>query len=490
MHKLIEQLDNITSSLGHISSEIGLVVLLVVLVIADLIITKDAFKKLTVLTGLGVLANIVLLLTQEAIEGDLFLNTISTTTQSTFYKVLVNVSVLLLILFRIFGKKEIGVTPSERGLKMSGEGEFYTLIIGMLIGLQSLIMSSNLLMTFLSIELISMPSYLLTIFRFDKKSAEASIKYLLFGALSTGVMLYGMSWLYGMSGSLSFADLAGVLDNPETTWMSGIGLVLTFCGFLFKLSAVPFHIWAPDVYQGAPTSVVAFFSVSPKISTMAVLILFLQKTGLLANELVLNAILLAGVVSIFWGNLSALWQKSAKRMLAYSTIAHVGVMLLGLVAYKGIGERGIMFYLVVYTFANYAAFFYTDMIEKYRNNDLIEQFAGLGLKNTLLPVLMIVVMVTLTGLPPTAGFTGKLFIFTALWEFYEQSQSVWAITALILGLVNTAIALFYYLKIPFIMYFRKDENKAVIEWTLGQKVYFVLLTLPLLVLFFVPSLIA
>ncbi|MEH0155825.1 NADH-quinone oxidoreductase subunit N [Limibacter armeniacum] len=485
---LKDKLNIIVDSVQYTGSEVWILVLLIGLVVIDLILKKNHFRILSLFFGAGLLVNFYLI-ASAPVADDLFLGALRITETTFYYKALVTLAALVLVAFRWLGKDEVGAAKAERGLSLSGEGEFFTLVAGMVLGMQFLVMSSNLLMLFISIELVSMPSYLLTLFRASKDAAEAAAKYLLFGALSTGIMLYGISWAYGLTGSLSVNDLPLLLEVGNMQMAGHIALVLLLAGILFKLSAVPFHIWAPDVYQGAPTSVVAFISVAPKVAAVGFMAQVLTNVPLLNNEYVTNAILLLATVSIFWGNLSALWQTSSKRMLAYSTIAHAGFLMVGLAVVNGMGELSLMYYLLVYLFANYAIFFYIDMVEESSGSDKFDRFAGLGRSSTILGAMVVVVMISLTGLPPTAGFTGKLFIFVALWNGFETAGNNWMIAVLVLGLVNTAIALYFYLKMPYMMYFRESKGEVTIKWTIARKTFFIVLALPLLILFFAPWLV-
>jgi NADH-quinone oxidoreductase subunit N len=396
----------------------------------------------------------------------------------------------LIILTAIFVLFQVYVT------KKDFVAEFYPVFISMVLGLCLMTMSLNMLMIYLSIEIVSVASYVLTAIDKNKKSIEGSLKYVLFGATSSAIMLYGMSLLYGMTGTLDIAspDFSRGIAQVDAV-ASTVAIVLTISGFLFKISASPFHIWTPDVYQTAPTPVVSFFSVAPKIAGFLVAIRFYSAVP---NNLQLITAVLA-MASITFGNFSALWQKDAKRLLAYSTIAHSGFMLIGLVTMSQLGLTSVVFYLIVTLFTNLAAFLLVDFVQlsgsseqlsvndaKFQpfNDSIIEQFKGLGRVNPFYGVMMLIVMISLAGLPPTAGFFAKLNIFSALWEYYQTSQQPIFMVLFVFGLLNTAIALFFYLKIPFMMFFREPVDNQVFE--LSSKQYFlaIILILPILILFF------
>jgi NADH-quinone oxidoreductase subunit N len=349
-------------------------------------------------------------------------------------------------------------------------------------------MAANLLMVYLSLELVSIASYILATFKNDKKGAEGGLKYLLFGALSSGIMLYGMSLLYGFTGTLSFVEVNFFIDLLAINQLPVLlALFLTIGGLLFKIAAVPFHIWAPDVYESSPTPVVAFFSVAPKAAGFAVLGRFLSNIHLIGYghfAAIKEILILIAILTLTIGNLSALWQRNAKRMLAYSSIAHAGFILAGLLALNSLGLQSVLFYLAVYLFMNFAAFLLIDAIQHHQHTEEIKQYKGLGLINPLLGIAFLVVMIALTGLPPTAGFTAKLFIFSALWQAYQSSGDTLVLLLFVVGLFNVAIALFYYLRIPFYMFFRNGKELNVINLGIYTILLLIILILPVFLFFF------
>jgi NADH-quinone oxidoreductase subunit N len=388
----------------------------------------------------------------------------------------------LIILSTIFVLAHIYVTKKEF------IAEFYPILISMVLGLCLMTMSVNLLMIYLSIEIVSVSSYILTTIDKTRKSTESGLKYILFGASASAVMLYGMSLLYGMTGTLDitsseFSRGISQIDSVATT----VAIVLTISGFLFKISASPFHVWTPDVYESAPTSVVAFFSVAPKIAGFLVAIRFYAAVP--NNLQTITAVL--AMASITFGNFSALWQNNAKRLLAYSTIAHSGFMLIGLVTMSQLGLTSIVFYLIITLFTNLVAFLLVDYAELAigspkltTHNSQLTTFKGLGRINPFYGMMMLIVMISLAGLPPTAGFFAKLNIFSALWETYQNTNQPILLWLFIFGLLNTAIALFFYLKIPFYLFFKEPLENQIFE--LNSKQYFlaIILILPILILFF------
>ncbi|MCY7359001.1 MAG: NADH-quinone oxidoreductase subunit N, partial [Rudanella sp.] len=307
-----------------------------------------------------------------------------------------------------------------------------------------------------SLELVSVSSYLLTALSGSRRASEGGIKYLLFGAISSAVMLYGMSFLYGLTGTMDITSTAfGVELAKNSPFVVTAVTMLTLAGFLFKLSLVPFHVWTPDAYDAAPLPIAALFSVAPKAAALLALMRLL--TALPGGQFVDSQTPLAviALASITLGNLSALWQTDAKRLLAYSTIAHAGFLLVGVVALNESGFEAALFYIATYLPINLAAFFLIDLLSKHNGGSLtIANFAGLGTKHPLLAVSLTVVMLALVGLPPTVGFTAKLLIFSSLFNAYETTGNGWLLALFGIGLLNAVVSLAYYLKIPFLLFFR------------------------------------
>ncbi|MCC5920711.1 MAG: NADH-quinone oxidoreductase subunit N [Cyclobacteriaceae bacterium] len=376
--------------------------------------------------------------------------------------------------------------------------EYQVLMVAILLGASLLTMSNHLLMVYLSVELLSIASYALVYFGKKKRAAEAAMKYLLFGAVSSALMVYGMSWLYGLTGSMNLTDpqFAEGLTNAPMAAVA-IAALLTLTGFLFKIGAVPFHIWIPDVYQSAPLPVVGLFSVVPKLAALVVLGRFLYASDWqlflvgYENSISMQEVLIfIAIVTMTLGNVGALAQRSARRMLAFSSIGHSGILIGALALQSHSGMSSLYFYAITYLLMNLAVFFLIQMLEKVYQDDRMELFSGWGERHRLWAILTVVLMVSLTGLPPTLGFTAKLLVFSAWWEVYSIEANSAYLVLLIAGLVNTVIALFYYLKIPYFMYFRKPLSEAGSSPVLLRPaiILYMVLILPLLYFFFRPSL--
>jgi NADH-quinone oxidoreductase subunit N len=357
----------------------------------------------------------------------------------------------------------------------------------MVLGLGLMVKSANLLLLYLSVEVVSISSYVLTaLLRERKHAAEAGLKYVLFGAMASGVMIYGMSFLYGFSGTLTFADPAFGLNLEQApNGLLVIGVVLTFLGFFFKAGAAPMHIWAPDVYEGAPTPVAALFSTAPKIAAVLVIARFLPSLpGSIWTDFLLPMLAVVAMASIIIGTFGALRQQTVKRLLAFSSIAHIGFMLMPLLGGGATGMMAIFFYATVLLITNFGVFAMVQAIEGQREELLIADWAGLGKLLPGLGVTMVVQMIALTGLPPTGGFTAKLLMFSSVWEQFERLNSALLLWLLIVGLLLTVVSLFYYLRLPYTMFFKGTENQPKLAIPVDELMVIVGLAVLSLAIFF------
>ncbi|GAB4345371.1 MAG: NADH-quinone oxidoreductase subunit N [Flammeovirgaceae bacterium] len=482
---LYNKLQDVINSLPLFTSEIVLVVAIFLIILTDLIFVSKS-KWLSLLTFICILLN-VFLLTQQEGENILFLGMLEANSKALFFKILANFSALFVIIFR-WVNKEFELSNTINNKILTGEGEQMTILIAIILGIQLMVSSTNLLMIFLSVEMVSICAYIFTIFRFRAISAEAGMKYLLFGALSSAVMLYGMSWLYGFSGSLYLSEIAKNISNNQTPLLF-VSFLMVFGGLLFKVASFPFHLWIPDIYQAAPTSWIAFLSIAPKAAAFGVMtnltVCFSDYYNINQTPFYATLVFLA-VASMLIGNLSALWQSSFKRLLAYSSIAHTGFILLAIPTIQQSGFQSLKFYLLTYTFMNFGAFFLADTLEKQKGSDQIKEFQGTGMHTTLLGILTVILMISLAGLPPTAGFTAKLLVFSSLWNTIQQTQQSVLLIAFFIGILNAIVSLFYYLKIPFLMFFRKSEDDLEINFNYNQIILLIIFIIPLIVLFFKP----
>ena len=355
--------------------------------------------------------------------------------------------------------------------------EFYAIMLALATGLVFMGVANHLLMIYLSIETVSILSFTLVGFNREKTaSIEASMKYVVYGAMASALMVFGMSLVFGVTGQMQLTGLREFFATtpadqiPMILW---VGALLTFAGIGYKISAAPMHMWTPDVYEGAPTPVSAFLSVAPKAAGLALLVRFFVVGFSLPLEGSTAAIVSGGasslgfhivkpfdwpkflmissVFTMFMGNLAALQQTSVKRILAYSSIAHAGYMLMGMVAQNELGIAAILFYAVLYCTMNLGAFWVAGMVEDAKGTDSLGAFRGLGKQKTVIAVLMAVFLFSLVGLPPFAGFLGKLYLFSAVLgrEMYGFA---------VIAAINSAISLYYYAKIAKAMFLEEAET--------------------------------
>jgi NADH-quinone oxidoreductase subunit N len=347
---------------------------------------------------------------------------------------------------------------------MKNEGiarfEFPILVLFATVGMMMMVSANNLLALYLGLELQSLSLYVIAAFHRDSlRSSEAGLKYFVLGALSSGMLLYGMSIIYGYTGTLGFDGLAAALGEGASAGVV-IGLVFMIAGMAFKVSAVPFHMWTPDVYEGAPTPVTAFFSVAPKIAGFALFLrVMLDPFGALVSEWQTIIVVIA-IGSMAVGSLAAIAQRNIKRLMAYSSIGHVGFALIGLAAGNQAGVRGVLIYLAIYLVMNIGAF--AVILSMRRHGDMLESIddlAGLSKNNPKMAAVMATFMLSLAGIPWFAGFFGKLFVFMSAIE-------VGLYTLAILGVLASVISAFYYLRIIKIMYF--DEAAEPFDRPAGK----------------------
>lgn len=470
---MLEQLSHILSSTSAISAEINLVLGIVLTIILIAFGQKTpAFRTAAwSITFLAFLLAFILVLGQN--EPQTIFNGLFVTDHiSSLGKKLTLVAALAIMLH-------------IRVMKHDLDGEFYVMLLSIVLGLLFLIMANSFISMFVALETVSICSYILVAMNGKTKNLEASIKYLIFGAASTAIMLYGISLFYGAAGTLNFnAEAFQTNVAANQSWVILTALALTLAGPLFKLSAAPFHIWAPDVYEATPTPLVSFLAVAPKIGAIFLINKILISVPVDAT-LLLSVIIL---LSILIGNFAAISQKDTKRMMGYSGIAQAGFILIGLLAFQGAGFQASIFYLAVYIFMSAGAFLLLDIISNQTKSYLFESMAGLSQKFIFLALIGLVLMIGLVGLPPTAGFTSKFLVFSSIYEQYAIGGQKILLWVLVFGLINTAVSIYYYLKIPYYMFLKKPsellEYKAI---PLAQTLYLAILAFIVLGLFFAPQ---
>ncbi len=342
-------------------------------------------------------------------------------------------------------------------------GEFYLLLLVSTIGMSLMAASADLIMLFLAIETTSIPLYVLAgFFKQDNKSSEAGYKYFLFGAMTSAIMLYGFSLIYGFTGTTDIYAITEMVASGDIALPLAIGtLILIMVGFGFKISVVPFHFWAPDVYEGAPTPVAGFLSTASKAAGFSVLMRVLL-TVYADPEVIPYWVIVVAALSVFsmtLGNALALAQKNIKRLLAYSSIAHAGYALIGVAALSELGIASVVFYLVVYVVTNLAAFGAVAAFWRVSGSDQISEYAALSRRSPKLALIMLVTFLSLAGMPPLGGFVAKFFVFAAA----VNAGLVWLA---IIGVLNAIVGLYYYLVVLKVVYlFRSEEEDQPVPMT-------------------------
>jgi len=391
----------------------------------------------------------------------------------------------------------ISILMSIRYLEIEDEnhGEFYALLLFSVVGMMCLAAGIDIVLLFIGLELMAISIYILVGFlRRDRRSNEAALKYLLLGAFSSGILAYGLSLLYGISGGTNLryiqrAVMAQASRDPHNPVLI-IALLTTMVGLLFKIAAVPFHQWAPDAYEGAPTSITAFMSVAVKAAAWAFLIRILIYSLLPLRSTYTPILVFVAIATMTGGNLAALTQSNTKRLLAYSSIAHVGYMLLALVAMGTSqpgsvafwdGWKGILIYLLVYTFMNLGVFaVITSLRQRNVIGDEIDDLAGLYQRAPVESVLMLIFLLSLAGIPPTAGFLGKYYIFLSLIE----SGHYWLAAAAVL---YALLGLYYYLRIANAMLIRAPMETDRLPISAGMRAAIVLTAVATIVIGIFPE---
>lgn len=340
--------------------------------------------------------------------------------------------------------------------RKTNHGEFYILILFATAGMMFLASGLDLIITFLGIELMSISLYVLSGFvRTDPKSNEAGLKYLLLGAFATGFLLFGITFIYGSTTTTNLKIISANLQNYQSDFLFWLGVGFLLVGFSFKVAAVPFHMWAPDAYEGAPTPASGFMSAVSKSAAFGafVLVFIFGLNG--TNEQVRQAIAVISVLSMALGNIIAISQTNIKRMLAYSSIAHAGYILVGLASANELGKQGILYYSLAYVLMQVGAFGVVSIVEKEENKSLdIKDYAGLGHRKPLIGVLMSIFMFALTGFPPFAGFVGKYYLFASA----VQAGMTWLAVA---GVLATLVSVYYYLNVVVNMYLKEPAPETI-----------------------------
>ena len=475
------------ASMSWFLPELGLTAGIMLMFLLDLAWKKHPHRALFLTVGtllfLG-LAGVLLALQPSAPRG-LFNGMIASDPFATFFKWLFLAAAALTVLIAArsteFGRQQIGV--------------FYPLLLSIVLGMFLMASAVDLLMMYLAVELVSLVSYVLAGYRQgDRKAAEAALKYVIYGGVASGIMLFGMSYIYGLTGSTSLLGLGGALDGLAVGTMGSsqtalrvalaVAVIFVLCGVGFKIASVPWHMWCPDVYEGAPTPFTAFLSVGPKAAGFALAVRFFWSAlagaplgngpGALTDglsDLPWPAIIgVLAAVTMTLGNLTAIVQNNLKRLLAYSSIAHAGYMLMGLCAASTVGVQSVMIYLLVYLVMNLGAFLVVIVVAQATGSESIDAYKGLGRRHPLSALSFAVFLFSLTGLPPFAGFTGKWYLFVAVLQNYAMPGGGWYAALAVIGALNSAVSLYYYMRIARAMFLDAPVGEFTVRPHLGYQI--------------------
>ena len=448
-------------SLEFFVPELILVITILAALITDLFLKKSKTDLIGWVLGVGlVIVGLSVLNLSSVPPTTLFSDAIVIDPFSSFMKIVIIISTLLVI----------AASWTNRELENYRKGEYFTIMGIMVLGLFLMTSSVDIIMLYVSIEVVSIMSFILAAYlKLDTRSNEAGLKYVIYGSFSSGVMLFGLSIVYGLTGSTSYFDIQESIFSMDSSANPALimALLMIFAGFGYKISSVPFHFWTPDVYEGSPTTITAYLSVAPKAAGFAMIIRFFHQifsdsialagTELGSTDLPWPEIIgVLAVVTMTMGNLVAIQQDSIKRMLAYSSIAHAGYMMLALPVISMEAIESIMIYLFVYVFMNLGAFFIVITVKNKTGGETFNDYKGLGWKMPVIGSLMTLFMLSLTGLPPTAGFVGKLYIFKTL--VGAGSDFLWLVVA---GGINSVISLYYYFHVVKVMFLDGERSEKL-----------------------------
>ncbi|SNS82169.1 NADH dehydrogenase subunit N [Ekhidna lutea] len=462
---LIDQLNGILADLQGVWAESALMLGAIAVLVLGLARSGRAIKALFLI----VLIFACYLNLTNGLRGDILSGSLFLSVHTSTFGILFLITASFLLLFK-------------RGDKHSTE--FYFFILSMLTGSLLMMKANSLLIIYLSIELVSFSSYILTNFSFKKKGFEASIKYLLFGAICSAIMLFGLGIIYGSTSTFLVSEW-----NSETfsALLPQVGFILLLVGIFFKISIAPAHLWVPATYQEAPADATAFMSIVPKLAALVLLKRIFEGQIFTSNHWIYSLVLGLGILTIVAGTLGAFRQSNARRMISFGAIAHSGFLLPLTLIQSTTASESLWYYSVVYAIMNMVTFYLLDVHER---NGIVEidDYKQTS-RSVWIGAIFSLILVSLVGLPPLAGFTAKLFLFTTLWEGYsllENSQMLWY---LIVAVIATVGSLFFYLRIPRAIFLSQSTDNQSINLNLSTKILATLFCIVLLLLFFAPQLV-
>jgi NADH-quinone oxidoreductase subunit N len=443
-------MQTLLSDLRHVGPEAILAIAVFIIIIADLFLKKETSYHTSLIAIIALILSLHLLLGLYGEPGkSVFAAMLYVDNFAGFFKFIFLTSTLLVVLFSVYSRELMPHKP----------GEYYAILLGATLAMCLLVESQNFLMFFLALETLSISSYLLAGYlKWNRESGEAALKYLIYGAIASAIMLFGISYIYGMTGTLDIRRVFDVATANQRTLLLCIFLLLAGLGY--KMAMVPFHFWVPDVYQGAPTPITAYLSVASKAAGFgAMLRIFLPffqtldiapKLSATAEGINLSLIFwILSAATMTFGNLVAIRQTNIKRLLAYSSIAHAGYILMAMTVLNRLAMSAMLFYFVIYLFMNLGAFLAVVLLINRLGTAEIECYKGMINRLPFLTVSLVIFLFSLTGLPPTAGFIAKLNLFGALIsEGLQSSGNAWFYYSLaLIGVANSVVSLYYYMRI-------------------------------------------
>ena len=458
--------------------ELVLAATILTAIIVDIFSQSTRINKVSNYVIIGLIATLAAVFLTNHSPTTLFMDSLAFDPFACFVKTVVLVATLFIIIICRYSNEFKGYHT----------GEYYALLCIMVFGMFLMASAIDLITVYLSIEVVSLMSFILAGYlKNNPRSNEASLKYVIYGAFSSGIMLYGLSIIFGLTGTTKFfaiRDAITTLDASSSLALT-LSTVFVLAGFGYKISAVPFHFRTPDVYEGSPTPITAYLSVAPKAAGFALMIRFFNQVFIDGDSLstigwyadvsfawpeLLGVI---SVVTMTLGNLVAIQQNSVKRMLAYSSIAHAGYMLMAFPTVSSEGVFAVMIYLVMYLFMNLGAFFVLIYVSQKEGGENFEHFSGLGWRMPIVGIVMTVFMFSLTGLPPTVGFIGKFYLFVAV--INAGSSFYWIA---FFGAINTVVSLYYYMRVVKTMYLDGEPSDEIVVPSFSTTAIFLVLAVP------------
>ena len=458
--------------------ELVLTATILIAIIIDIFSVPARASKVSNFVIIGLLSTLAAVFLTNHSPTTLFMDSLAFDPFASFIKSVVLIATLFVIVISRYSNE-------FKGYHM---GEYYALLCIMVFGMFLMASAIDLITVYLSIEVVSLMSFILAGYlKNNPRSNEASLKYVIYGAFSSGIMLYGLSIIFGLTGTTKFfaiRDAVIAMDSSSNLALT-LSTIFVLAGFGYKISAVPFHFWTPDVYEGSPTPITAYLSVAPKAAGFALMIRFFNQVFVDGDSLSTigwySDVSLAwpqilGVVSVVtmtMGNLVAIQQNSVKRMLAYSSIAHAGYMLMVFPTISSEGVFAVMIYLVMYLFMNLGAFFVLIYVSQKEGGENFEHFSGLGWRMPIVGIVMTIFMFSLTGLPPTVGFIGKFYLFVAI--INAGSSFYWIA---FFGAINTVVSLYYYMRVVKTMYLDGEPSEKITVPPFSMTIIFLVLAVP------------